>query len=118
MQKIKARRSVKIKMVYEKLHNAIVKGEIKPGERILEEDISKKLNVSRTPVRLALNELSKLNLISITPYKGAVVTYLSPHEAQEIIEVCALLDQYLCRSAAQSANLEQLCQLKNNLDNF
>lgn len=63
--------------VTEVLRKAIITRELAQGERLVEIDIAKKLNVSITPVRHAFMQLSKEGLIDIYPYKGSYVTKIT-----------------------------------------
>ncbi|PNV60099.1 hypothetical protein C0033_20805 [Clostridium sp. chh4-2] len=64
--------------VTEVLRKSIITRELVQGERLVEIDIAKKLNVSITPVRHAFMQLSKEGLIDIYPYKGSYVTKITP----------------------------------------
>jgi DNA-binding GntR family transcriptional regulator len=73
--------------VAEVLKEAITNGDLAPGERLYQEEITKKLGVSRIPVRLALEMLQGTGLVTLSPHKGAAVTELSIMELKDIFEV-------------------------------
>ncbi|MDD2494487.1 MAG: GntR family transcriptional regulator, partial [Tissierellia bacterium] len=74
------------------LRKRILGGEIEPGERIKELEISKELNISRGPVREALRQIEQEGLVSYSPNKGCTVKTISPSVMTEV---------YLIRSALE-----------------
>ena len=78
--------------VYDKLRNSIISGELTPGAKLIEQDISNDLNISRAPVREALNMLERDGLATIVPRHGAVVSSLSMDDIRDIWEMRELLE--------------------------
>jgi len=72
------------------LAERIIRGELKPGERIQEQKVTAALNVSRGSVREALLILERRHLIVILPRRGAQVSVLTPHN---ITSLCALMSE-------------------------
>jgi len=72
------------------LAERIIRGELKPGERIQEQKVTAALNVSRGSVREALLILERRHLIAILPRRGAQVSVLTPHNIQSL---CALMSE-------------------------
>ena len=68
---------------YEMLRDMIVAFELPPGERLVEKDLAARLGVSKTPVREALALLQADGLVEATPYRGAIVRWLSVNETRE-----------------------------------
>lgn len=68
---------------YEMLRDMIVSFELPPGERLVEKDLAALLGVSKTPVREALALLEADGLVEATPYRGAMVRWLSVNESRE-----------------------------------
>ena len=60
-------------VVFETLRQKILKGELKPGERLIEVALAQRLGVSRTPVREAIHKLEQEGLVVMAPRKGAQV---------------------------------------------
>lgn len=104
--------------IYQRLFNAILTGKLKPGERLLEEEISSKLKVSRTPVREAIKELEMQKLVTITPYKGAVVSQATYEEARDLLEVCTVLENYFCRKATEKCTDNNIKQIMESLEKY
>ena len=78
----------------------VLEGDLKPGERILELDLCRKLNVSRTPMREALKVLAAEQLVELQPSRGAVVTGVRIEEVVEHFEVLEALDATIGELAA------------------
>jgi DNA-binding GntR family transcriptional regulator len=89
--------------IYEKLKKAILNRNLAPGTQLVEGTISKKLGVSRTPIRFAFKKLEKEGLINIIPNKGAFVVNPTIEEIEEAYEM--------------RQELESLC-IKTAIDNF
>lgn len=70
--------------VVQKLEDSIIKLELKPGDRLIETEISEILGVSRGPIREAIRELEGSGLIDHIPYKGAVVSQLTENDIEEL----------------------------------
>ena len=64
-------------VVFNTLRQAILRGELKPGERLMEVQLANKLGVSRTPIREAIRKLELEGLVTMIPNKGAYVTGIS-----------------------------------------
>lgn len=87
--------------VYKTLLDAISAGTLAPGERITQEDLAEKLNVSRSPVLQALRLLKKDGLLEEAPGRGLVVTKLDPVRIGQLYQVRGALDALAARLAAQ-----------------
>ncbi len=68
---------------YETLRDMIVSFDLPPGERLVEKDLAARFGVSKTPVREALALLEADGLVETTPYRGAIVGWLSRNEIAE-----------------------------------
>ena len=78
--------------VYEYLREQMGKGEIRPGSSINMEETSKKLGVSKTPLRDALLQLEMENFVSILPRRGVVVNHLTLQDIKESYEIIGALE--------------------------
>jgi DNA-binding GntR family transcriptional regulator len=87
--------------VLEAIKHAILSGELRPGKPLVETDLAEVLGVSKTPVREALKTLAGAGLVTMSPYKGAVVRVVGDAEARQIYDVRLLLEpEALSRAAA------------------
>ena len=74
-------------VVFENIRKAIIEGVLKPGERLMEIQLSEQLGVSRTPVREAIRMLELEGLVVMLPRKGAYVANISKKDLMDILEV-------------------------------
>jgi DNA-binding GntR family transcriptional regulator len=86
---------------YEKLREAIVRGEIAPNSRLVEADISSFFGMSRGAVRNSLIRLEQEGLVVREPHRGARVRHVSDREAIEILEARAVLEGLAVRLTAE-----------------
>lgn len=74
-------------VVFENIRKAIIEGVLKPGERLMEIQLSEQLGVSRTPVRETIRMLELEGLVVMLPRKGAYVANISKKDLMDILEV-------------------------------
>ena len=95
------------------LLDRIVKGELVPGERIVESRLAKELEISQSPVREALRELAAAGLVDIESRRGARVRKPTNRELCDISEVRAEIDALAARLAAERLDDEAIEALQN-----
>lgn len=95
------------------LEDKIINGILKPGRRIIEEDLCKSFRVSQSPVREALRALESQGLIKHEPRKGVTVTKLSPKEAEDVYRIRANLESLATYLAVKNNDPRVLRKLKN-----
>lgn len=88
----------------ERIAVAVMQGELAPGERVREQDLSAHFGVSRGPVREALRILEGDGFVRIEPYRGATVTMASDREVQAALEMQIALFAAAARLAAEHAD--------------
>jgi DNA-binding GntR family transcriptional regulator len=86
--------------VLEAIKHAILAGELMPGRSLVETDLAAVLGVSKTPVREALKTLAGAGLVTMHPYKGAVVRVVDDEQARHIYDLRLLLEPEALRRAA------------------
>lgn len=101
--------------VAEHIRAAILAGQFKPGERLVEDRLAEEFGVSRNPIREAIRTLASEGLIEVTARRGAVVASLSPEEADELLEVRATLEAANARLAARRRDPAIVAQLEHVL---
>ncbi|MBA3233218.1 MAG: GntR family transcriptional regulator [Propionibacteriales bacterium] len=72
-------------LVVQILRDAITSGRLKPGDRLIEVDLSKELGTSRAPVREALRQLEQEGLVASYPYRGSEVLGVSQDEVEQVL---------------------------------
>jgi DNA-binding GntR family transcriptional regulator len=99
-------------VIFNTLKEAIIVGELKPGERLMEVQLAEKMGVSRTPVREAIRKLELEGLVTMIPRKGAQVAGLSPKDIVDVLEVRSVLDGLATSLSSVKMKEEQLKELK------
>jgi DNA-binding GntR family transcriptional regulator len=89
---------------YQELEERIVTLQLKPGEFISEYALSHDLKIGRTPIREALQRLSREDLVTILPRKGIFVSETDPRKQLLVLEVRRELERLVSRLAAQRAS--------------
>ena len=79
-------------VVFNTLRKAILKGELKPGERLMEIALAERLGVSRTPVREAMRKLELEGLVVMIPRRGAQVANITEKDLNDVLEVRIALE--------------------------
>ena len=105
-------------VVFNTLREAILKGDLKPGERLMELQLASKLGVSRTPIREAIRMLEQEGLAVTTPRKGAEVAKMTLKDMEDVLEIRDALDELAVRIACQKISDEQLRQLEDMKELF
>lgn len=103
---------------YDELKELIISGKLEANERIDEDFLSKSLNVSRTPVREAINRLEQEGWINIVPRKGMFVNNISLKEINDIFQVRSNLEPIILEMAFYKINREDLVSLKEKFLDF
>lgn len=98
--------------VLETLRMAIVRGNLPPGTRLVEAELSEKMNVSRGPVRDALMHLEREGLVESLPRRGVVVAGVSERSVREIYGLRTVLEAMAARLAAARATAEAVERLR------
>ncbi len=99
-------------IVYKELESAILSGQIPPGQKLVTEEISRMMEVSRIPVREAMGRLEARGLISTKPKWGSVVNELSRENLKEVSEIRILLEPQAAAKAALRVDERFLSQLE------
>ena len=105
-------------VVFNTLRQAILRGELKPGERLMEIQLANKLGVSRTPVREAIRKLELDGLVLMIPRKGAEVAQISEKSLRDVLEVRRSLEALAVRLACERISQQALSELKEAEEAF
>jgi len=105
-------------VVFNTLREAILKGELKPGERLMEMHLATKLGVSRTPIREAIRMLEHEGLAVTIPRKGAQVAKMTEKDLQDVLEVRDALDALAVVCACNRMTSGQFVELKEAMKAF
>ncbi|MBG0767199.1 GntR family transcriptional regulator [Sphaerochaeta halotolerans] len=97
--------------VYTMLKDQILSGQLKGGMKIPEESLAEQFGVSRTPIREAIRRLAEYGLVTIKPRSHAVVSIISPQEADDIAKVRVSLEQLAIDSIDEESYAEHVKEL-------
>jgi len=99
-------------VVFNTLRQAILRGELKPGERLMEIQLANKLGVSRTPIREAIRKLELEGLVLMIPRRGAEVAEITEKSLRDVLEVRGALEELAVKLACQKITDEQIGELR------
>jgi len=105
-------------VVFQTLRKAILTGELKPGERLMEIHLADKLGVSRTPIREAIRKLELEGLVTNLPRRGAMVAEISKEGLKDVLEVRRALDTFCAELACKRISEEEKTSLKEACKRF
>jgi DNA-binding GntR family transcriptional regulator len=97
-------RTILREQVKEILLERILRGELEPGERLVETRIARELGTSQAPVREALRDLQNLRLVESEPFRGARVRAVDDEQLLPVFPVRMVLEELAARQAAERAN--------------
>ena len=95
-------------VVFNTLRQAILRGELKPGERLMEIALANRLGVSRTPVREAIRMLELEGLVIMIPRRGAQVAQITEQDLNDVLEVRLGLEELAVRFACERITDEEI----------
>ena len=105
-------------VVFNTLREAILRGDLKPGERLMEIQLASQLGVSRTPIREAIRMLEQEGLAVTMPRKGAEVAKMTLKGMEDVLEIRAALDELASQLACERMTEAQLVHLEERKDAF
>lgn len=105
-------------VVFNTLRRAILRGELKPGERLMEIQLANKLGVSRTPIREAIRKLELEGLVLMIPRKGAEVAEITEKNLRDVLEVRCALEELAVQLACDRIEKEEVSELHAAADHF
>jgi DNA-binding GntR family transcriptional regulator len=105
--------------IYEELRQQILGRALRPGIRLVEDDICRQFGVTRTPVRQALRRLEQEGLVVNEPYCGSRIREITTEEFGELFDVREMLEGLAARNIASGGNdtnFAELARLANRVD--
>lgn len=100
------------------LRDEIVSGDIPPGSRLLEVELSERLDLSRGTIRSALQQLIHEGLVVQYPFRGCVVVSLSSQDAWELYTLRSALEGLAAKLAAEAMTTDRISTLKTGLQDL
>ena len=105
-------------VVFNTLREAILKGDLVAGERLMELQLASKLGVSRTPIREAIRMLEQEGLAITIPRKGAIVAGMTEKDMQDVLQIREALEELSVQVACDKITDGEIEQLRKNMKNF
>ena len=105
-------------VVFQTLRGAILKGDLKPGERLMELQLASKLGVSRTPIREAIRMLEQEGLAVTIPRKGAEVAKMTEKDMEDVLQIRLSLEALAVRLSCENITPAALQELKVAMEDF
>ena len=105
-------------VVFNTIRQAILRGELKPGERLMEIQLANKLGVSRTPIREAIRKLELEGLVLMIPRKGAEVAEITEKSLRDVLEVRRALEELSVQLACEKITKEEIRELERVAKEF
>ena len=98
--------------ILETIRDAILKGSLKPGEKVAEPELAERFGISRTPIREAFRQLESEGYLTVIPRKGAVVAALSEKDVDEFYAIKSILEGYAAELAATRLSQKEIEKLQ------
>mgnify|MGYP002516289181 FL=1 len=105
-------------VVFENLRTAILEGNLKAGQRLMEVQLAEQLGVSRTPIREAIRKLELEGLVVMLPRKGAYVANMSFKDLIDVLEIRSSLEGLAASLAAERLREEDIADLERVAKEF
>ena len=105
-------------VVFQTLRQAILRGELEPGERLMEIHLADRLGVSRTPIREAIRKLELEGLVVMIPRRGAIVASITEKDLKDVLEVRRTLEIMAAEIACDRITPELLQDLAEAGEEF
>ena len=105
-------------VVFNTLRQAILRGELKPGERLMEIALAERLGVSRTPIREAMRKLELEGLVVMIPRRGAQVANITEKDLNDVLEVRIALENVAIEKACSRMTEEGMEAIRQAASEF
>jgi len=96
---------------YDALREAILLGQLRPGERVVEAEIARQMGISRGPIREAVRQLEQDGLVEYQPRRGVIVAELTPERVLDAYTVRAQLEGFAAQLATERVTPDDQAQL-------
>ncbi len=105
-------------LIYKYMRDAIISDRLEAGMHLVEEDLAKKLNASRTPVREALRKLELEGLVKHHRRRGVEVRQFTVHDASALYDLGAILEGYAAKLMSRKHDSEEVAVLGSLLEDM
>lgn len=94
------------------IRDAILKGQLAPGARLIEQHLAKQWNISRAPLREAIRQLATEGLVTLSPHRGASVSEVSEVALTELFDVREMIESFGAELAARNATPQHVASMR------
>jgi DNA-binding GntR family transcriptional regulator len=102
-------------VIVESLLREVVQGQLKPGQHLVTQALSRRFGVSHTPVREALIALAGIGIVDLVPNRGAIVRRMTPRDVREVCQVRRVLECEAVRTSCGRIDPDALLALRDDL---
>lgn len=104
--------------VYQNIKFQIIRGNLRPGTRLLEEELAKAMSISRAPIREAFNKLEKEGFVTTIPRKGTAVSNVTTEIIEDIFEIRETLETLAVKKSLGKIFIDELEKVGDNFKEF
>ena len=98
-------------VMVEVLRDAILSGELQPGERLLQEELAERFQVSATPIREAIQQLVAEGVLSHSPYRGVQVAEVQAEDVREVYLIRSVVERLATREGVLNLKISDVRRL-------
>lgn len=109
----KQKRPTLMSQALQEIREAIRKGKLKPGDRLVEMQLAKEMRISRFPIREALRYLEKEGLVETKPFKGTYVAKLTERDMEELYSLRSAIEAFAVRILIKHIDAEKIKKLES-----
>jgi DNA-binding GntR family transcriptional regulator len=114
----KQKRPTLMSQALQEIREAIRKGKLKPGDRLVETQLAEEMYISRFPIREALRYLEKEGLVETKPFKGTYVAKLTERDMEELYSLRSAIEEFAIRILIKHINAEKIKKLESIFDSM
>ena len=103
---------------YQNIKFQIIRGNLRPGTRLLEEELAKAMSISRAPIREAFNKLEKEGFVTTIPRKGAAVSNVTTETIEDIFEIRETLETLAVKKSLGKIFIDELEKVGDDFKEF
>jgi len=109
----KQKRPTLMSQALKEIREAIQKGSLKPGDRLVEMQLAEAMQISRFPIREALRYLEKEGLVETKPFKGTYVAQLTERDMEELCSLRSAIEAFAIRILIKHIDAEKIKKLES-----
>ena len=109
----KQKRPTLMSQALQEIREAIRKGKLKPGDRLVETQLAEEMHISRFPIREALHYLEKEGLVETKPFKGTYVAQLTERDMEELYSLRSAIEAFAIRILIKHIDAQKIKKLES-----